>query len=72
MQVFIVTSLAKEENPVGNILKAMCRCQGVFTSESMANAVAEKYGGGVASFYLDNEDEGRVLLYWENPGFVSS
>lgn len=71
MQLYLVTSLAKEENPVGNILVAKCRCHGVFTDSDRASAIADKYDGSVTLFGSDQESVGAVVLYWENPGFAS-
>lgn len=72
MELFIVTSLATDQNPIGNILMAKCRVHAVCTTEDRADALAEKYDGNVTSVYADKDMAGKILLYWENPGFATS
>jgi hypothetical protein len=71
MQLYIVTSLALEQNPVGNILVAKCRCHAICTTRARADALAEKYDGEVTEFTADADSHGRIVWRWENPGFAS-
>jgi hypothetical protein len=72
MELFIVTSLAVEKDSDGKILMVKCRCHAVCTTEDRATALAEKYDGSVTSVYADRDEMGKILQYWENPGFVTS
>ena len=72
MELFIVTSLATEKNSVGNSLMVKCRTHAVCTTQARADALAVKYDGSVASVYADKDMAGKIVQYWENPGFTTS
>jgi hypothetical protein len=71
MFVYIVTSKTTERDAAGIILSAQTRFWGAFSSESVADAMAAKWGGEVHAAYLDQEATGSVLHLWINPGFAS-
>jgi len=71
MQIHVVTSKAQEEARDGTILSVKVRFHGAFTDESRAEWMAAKYDGSVSSFYVDKENVGTILQYWENPGYAS-
>jgi len=71
MTLYLVTSQAQEKNSVGTILSVKVRTFGVFTDETHADAIAEKYNANVFTLIADKEVEGSVIETWINPGYVS-
>ena len=74
MVVHIVTSKAQETDTDGTILSVKVRFYGVFTSETRAQEIADKYGGDYVSVDTDIEkvpQDEYVLQRWVNPGYAS-
>lgn len=70
MQIYVVTSEAKDESTAGVILEVKVRIWGVFTELTRANDVATKYEGTVQAVYLDKEESGAIIQNWINPGYA--
>jgi hypothetical protein len=62
MLLYIVTSKSENRDSSGNLEWATANFHGVFTSEDMANAIADKYDGIVTESYLDMERSNKVVL----------
>jgi hypothetical protein len=70
MDIWIVTSAAREEDKFGKILAVRVRCYGIFTTQVEADAMAAKHHGHVTPHVTDQESA-TLLEYWENPGFAT-
>lgn len=70
MDIWVVTSTAKEEDKYGKILSVRVWCHGVYTTEEMAQRIADKHQAQVVPMSTDNADL-MQLAYWENPGFAT-
>jgi hypothetical protein len=70
MDIWIVTSAAKEEDKFGTILSVQVRCYGAFTTPEEADAVAAQHQGHVTPLVVDSPETVR-LERWENPGFAT-
>lgn len=68
MKVWLVTAMGTEEDRYGVILRATARCFGVYTTQAMAQAVADRHQGAVVELDADM-DVAVQLACWENPGF---
>ena len=68
MNLYIVTKLAKEESTVGVIDRVDVITYGVYTTETRANDIADKYDATVTEVVAD--DESRTIVdRWLNPGY---
>ena len=71
MTLYLVTKLSQEESNTGTILRVDSLVHGLFTSQTHAQATADKYGGTVTPLVEDQEKR-LVVQSWENPGYVQS
>lgn len=72
MRVYIVTSQSVEKDTDGVILRVFVRNHGVFSDETLANNLAEKYNADVTDAVFDKELMGNnadILQSWTNPGY---
>jgi len=71
MDLYLVSKKSQEESRTGVVEAAEMTVYGVYTSETRAQAIADKYDAEVTEFVADQEGL-RTVHRWINPGYVTT